>query len=366
MPRQAAAFGARPARAAFAQPFGYDNGLPFSGATQSAPPRTGRAAARFFMRSLDVDLLRELTRHGPQPVRALASACAATAAKTERCLAQLAAAGLVVPAAGGLRLTAPFDFLSADRIRAALAAPELQIEVVDACPSTNSVLLAGSDQPPALLLAEEQTAGRGRRGRRWICGVGAGLTFSLRRRLRRPAREIKGLSLAVGVAVARALRGLGAAEAALKWPNDLLVGGAKLGGILVETRIQADAVTAVVGIGVNCRASPGLEARLRRRVAALEDFVRPLPSRNLVVTRIVAEVLRALETFDAEGLAPFRGDWEAMHAHAGQRLRVRLADGRVLAGVADGLCEDGGLRLRTRSGMRAVTSGRVVSSRAAG
>jgi BirA family biotin operon repressor/biotin-[acetyl-CoA-carboxylase] ligase len=317
------------------------------------------------MRSLAIDLLRELARQGPQPARALAAACAATPGKTECCLARLAAAGLLQPAAGGLELTAPFDFLSADRIRAALGAPAFEVEVRDACPSTNSALLDGGDEASKLLIAEEQTAGRGRRGRRWICCVGTGITFSLRRRLRRAPREIQGLSLAVGVAVARALHSLGAVEVALKWPNDLLLRGAKLGGILVETRVQPDAVTAVVGVGLNCRASAGLEARLRRRVAALEDFVRPLPSRNELVARIASEILRALDTFDAEGLAPFRGTWEGLDAYAGQRLRVRLADGRVLAGVADGLCEDGGLRLRTRSGVRAVKSGRVVSSRAA-
>ncbi|MDA8109381.1 MAG: biotin--[acetyl-CoA-carboxylase] ligase [Betaproteobacteria bacterium] len=317
------------------------------------------------MRSLAIDLLRELTRHGPQPLGALAAACAATRGRTESCLARLAATGLLQPARGGLQLAAPFDFLSAERIRAALGVPELEVDVLDACPSTNSALMEGSDAGPKLLLTEEQTAGRGRRGRRWICCVGSGLTYSVRCRLHRSAREIQGLSLAVGVAVARTLRALGAAETELKWPNDLLVGGAKLGGILVETRVQSEAVTAVVGVGLNCRASAGLEARLKRRVAALEDFVRPLPSRNALAAHLVADIWRALQTFDAEGLAPFRGEWEAMHAYAGQRVRVRLADGRVLAGVADGLCEDGGLRLRTRSGVRAVKTGRVVFSRAA-
>lgn len=318
------------------------------------------------MGSLAIDLLRQLTRHGPRPAQALAVACAATAGRTASCLARLTAAGLLEHAPDGVRLVGPFDFLDADRIREALGDTLLDVHVVDACASTNSKLLgeAPSEQP-RLLLAEEQTAGRGRHGRRWLCGVGAGLTLSLRDRVQRTPRELAGLSLAVGVAVARALRALGASEVALKWPNDLVVGSAKLGGILVETRSQGDAFVAVVGVGINCRASPGLEARLRRRLTALEEVVRPLPSRNALAGRLALDVLEALRAFDAGGLGPFKHDWEAMHAHAGQRLRVRLADGRMLAGVADGLCDDGGLRLRTRTGVRAVHSGRVLSAKTA-
>ena len=124
-------------------------------------------------------------------------------------------------------------------------------------------------------------------------------------------------------------------------------------------------MNAVTGIGINCRTTPGLEARLGRRIAALQEFAEHLPSRNAIAARVAGELLAALDAFEAHGLVAFKDEWEAMHAYAGQRLRVRLADGRVLAGVADGLAEDGGLRLRTRAGVRSVRSGRVVSARAA-
>jgi BirA family biotin operon repressor/biotin-[acetyl-CoA-carboxylase] ligase len=181
----------------------------------------------------------------------------------------------------------------------------------------------------------------------------------------RPARELPGLALAAGVAAARALRSLGVAPAALKWPNDLEAGGAKLGGILVETRADAGATRAVIGIGINCRRDPALAARLRRPVASLEELVSPLPARNALIAAIARALLESLEAFDARGLEAVRSDWEAMDAHAGRRLRVRLGDGRVLTGVASGLAEDGRLRLATRRGLRVVTSGRVVSSRPA-
>lgn len=244
---------------------------------------------------------------------------------------------------------------------AAIAVPGLEVRVLERCTSTNTLLLAEAPRRPVLLAAEEQTAGRGRRGRRWHSARGAGLTFSLARRMRRPLREMHGLSLAAGVAAARALRALGAREVALKWPNDLVHRGAKLGGILVETCSSGGDTLAVIGIGINLRADPALAARLRRPVAALEEIVQPLPSRNLVAQRLAAGLLEALEAFDADGLAEMRGEWNALDADAGRRLRVRLADGRVLAGVSAGIAEDGALRLRTRGRLRAFHSARIVS-----
>jgi BirA family transcriptional regulator, biotin operon repressor / biotin---[acetyl-CoA-carboxylase] ligase len=262
---------------------------------------------------------------------------------------------------GRYPLSAPRKLAGMDRLdAAAIVVPGVQVRVVERCTSTNSVLLNGPYTGPVLLAAEEQTAGRGRRGRRWHSAPGAGITFSLSRSLRRPAREAAGLSLVAGVAVARALHALGAAQAALKWPNDLVAAGAKLGGILVETRSLGRATHAVIGIGLNCRHDVGLELRLRRKVGALDQFVEKI-DRNEIITRIARSLLDALDEFETKGLDSARRDWEAMDAHAGQRLRVRLADGRVLTGVASGLDADGGLRLATRGGLRAVRSGRVVS-----
>lgn len=252
-----------------------------------------------------------------------------------------------------------------ERLNAGLIAfPGLEVRVVERCSSTNEVLLKEAPERPVLLAAEEQTAGRGRRGRRWHSAPGAGVTFSLACRVRRPVRELAGLSLVAGVAAARALRGLGVGRAALKWPNDLLADGAKLGGILVETRGQRGAALAVIGIGINCRRDAALELRLRRKLASLDRYV-GVADRNVVIASIARALLEALEVFEAHGLGPLRREWERLDAHAGQRLRVRLADGRVLSGVASGLAEDGGLRLLTRSGLRAVRSGRVLSSRPA-
>lgn len=252
-----------------------------------------------------------------------------------------------------------------DRLDAALIdVPGVMVRVVERCRSTNAALAGEALPAPAVLLAaEEQSAGRGRRGRRWHSTPGADVTFSLARHIRRPPRELAALSLVAGVAVASALRSLGAASASLKWPNDLVVGPAKLGGILVETRPDGRHTRAVFGIGINCAHADGLEKRLRRAVASLDQFFSP--RRNAIVEAVARALMAAVDRFEALGFEAVRPEWEALHAHAGQRLRVRLADGTSVSGIARGLAPDGALRLATRRGERAVHSGRIVSARAA-
>jgi BirA family biotin operon repressor/biotin-[acetyl-CoA-carboxylase] ligase len=258
------------------------------------------------------------------------------------------------------------DRLEPAAIAAALGpwAGQVRVEVLRRCGSTNAEALGRALEPDAALLvaAEEQTTGRGRRGRRWHSPAGAGATFSILRQVRCAPGALAGLSLAVGVACARALRHLGAAEAQLKWPNDLLLRGGKLGGILIETRQLGPGTAVVVGIGINCRASEALAARLGRRLAALDESLRPAPPRNVVIGTLAREVLAALEVFAARGLGPFAEDWREMHAHEGRRLRVRLAGGRTLSGIAAGLAPDGALQLRTRAGVRRIASGTIIGA----
>lgn len=245
-----------------------------------------------------------------------------------------------------------------DRLDAAgIVLRGVEVRIVERCGSTNDLAFEANLAKPVLIAAEEQTAGRGRRGRRWHSAPGAGATFSLGCRINRPVRELAALSLVAGVAAARALRTLGT-DARLKWPNDLVLDGAKLGGILVESR---NGNQVAIGIGINCRADRALEGKVQRKVAHLNGSV----SRNEVIRRIGLALLEAVGQFERSGLDGLRAEWESMDAHAGQRLRVRLADGRVLSGKAAGLGPDGALQLQTTKGMRSVTSGRVVSARVA-
>jgi BirA family biotin operon repressor/biotin-[acetyl-CoA-carboxylase] ligase len=244
----------------------------------------------------------------------------------------------------------------------AIDVPGMQVRVLGRCTSTNEVLLSAGTAD-VLLAAEEQTAGRGRRGRRWRSNPGKAVTFSIAKLVGRPLHELGALSLATGVGAARALHALGASEVALKWPNDLVLGRAKLGGILVQTRSQGHGVLAVIGIGINCRHDAALATRLRRPVAALESLI--TVERNRLIQALARSVLQALALFEAHGLEPLRAEWERMHAHAGARVRVRLVDGRVITGIARGLESNGALRLQTGARVRALSGASVVSARPA-
>ena len=201
-----------------------------------------------------------------------------------------------------------------DRLDASqISVPGLEARVVDRCTSTNTLLreelsagggaLHGASA--VLLAAELQTAGRGRQGRRWRSARGAGATFSIRRPMRCEQRRLAGLSIAVGVSSARALRRLGARGVALKWPNDLMVNRRKLGGILIETRPlprpdgrRAPGSMVIVGIGINCRAQPRFGARLGRGVAALDEVMPRPVSRNAVIGAVAREVMGALAVWE--------------------------------------------------------------------
>lgn len=186
-----------------------------------------------------------------------------------------------------------------DRLtKAKIRVPGLEVRVVGRCTSTNAVLLAGPSDKPVLLAAEAQSAGRGRRGRRWRSAPGKGATFSILRRMRCPPAALVGLPVAVGVAAARALRALGARGVSLKWPNDLMARRRKLGGILIETRSSSVGTTLVVGIGINCYGQPQLRARLGRGVAALEELLQRPVARNAVIGAVGRAVLTALADWE--------------------------------------------------------------------
>ena len=189
-----------------------------------------------------------------------------------------------------------------DRLDASqISVPGLPARVVDRCTSTNTLLREEQSAGPALLAAELQTAGRGRHGRRWRSARGAGATFSIRRLMRCEQRRLVGLSVAVGISSARALRRLGARGVALKWPNDLMVNKRKLGGILIETRPASPGSVVIVGIGINCRAQPRFGARLGRGVAALDEVLQRPVSRNTVIGAVAREVLGTLCAWEQAG-----------------------------------------------------------------
>lgn len=255
------------------------------------------------------------------------------------------------------------DALHASAVIAALRNPErFALELVERCESTNTLLLDRAQQGApsgTVLVCERQTAGRGRRGRSWLSAPGDSLTFSLLHRFPAGMPPPAGLSLAVGVAVARALDGLGADGIRLKWPNDILADGAKLGGILVETLIAGGRHAAVIGIGLNVRLPREIADAVEARAGALEAAMPQAPSRNVLIARLLDELADMLDGFEQSGFAGFAGEWQSRHAHDGQRVRI-LADGAApVEGRCAGIDADGALLLDTAAGVRRILSGDV-------
>lgn len=245
------------------------------------------------------------------------------------------------------------------------AVAAIGIEVVAQSGSTNADLLARVGRQdddtgvtaltgPTLLLALEQTAGRGRAGRRWLSDTGS-LTFSLAWPCRQPIAGLLGLPLAIGVAVADVLAAR-RIEVALKWPNDILLAGRKLAGILIETTTGASTagatsatdgsqrqIWAVIGVGMNL-----LDASGDAPGIAVPDIAAlPATDRNVLLAELLDALVSSLQQFDQAGLTPFVARWNALHAHAGQRVDI-LDQGRTLhSGVALGVDASGRLLLET-------------------
>lgn len=265
--------------------------------------------------------------------------------------------------------------LSAAAIRPLLAASasHVAIEVVQETGSTNADLLArvpsiahraggATLQGPLLRVAERQTAGRGRAGRSWLSAPGASLTFSVAWPFRAPLQRMAGLPLAVGVAIAETLAGLGV-PVQLKWPNDVLKDGAKLAGILVETQTAPDGtIWAVVGCGMNLLLPDELEAAIGRAAAAAPWLAQM--ERNALLAQLLSRLCAVLAEFDDTGFAAFAERWNALQAWRGEPVRL-LDQGAVQQeGLAAGVDDHGRLLLDTPAGRVAVLSGDVSLRRA--
>jgi BirA family biotin operon repressor/biotin-[acetyl-CoA-carboxylase] ligase len=315
----------------------------------------------------DRELLARLIA-GPASGDDLARASGLTRAAIWKKVRALREAGVAIDAQAGrgYALAQPLQLLDADAILARLAptcrAGIASLEVAWSVDSSNSELLrrALPAHGCAVLLAERQTGGRGRRGRAWVSPLAANLYLSLSRHFSGGLARLGGLSLVAGVAATDALHALGHAEVRLKWPNDLLVGANKLGGILVEGGGEhAGPVHAVIGVGLNVR-MPAASAR---------DIDQPwtdlatlggnaAASRNDLAATLLTHLLPALDQFDAEGLAPFLPRYATHDALAGREITVRLGDARH-EGTTLGIAEDGALRVRLRDGVRTFHSGEV-------
>ncbi len=331
--------------------------------------------------SLGFMLLRQLADGAFHSGEDLAATVGLTRARVSQLLKEAESAGLALERirGRGYRLLAAPDFLSADIIRAALSEyvrknpsiPLLGIEVVDEIGSTSTELLRRmqrKDIHASVLAAEWQTAGRGRRGRKWTAVAGGSLTFSLGWRFEQGAGYLAGLSLAVGVAVIRALEAEGLPGVELKWPNDLIHRHLKVGGILVE--LNGDALgpsTVVVGIGLNVRMPVAAKRDIEQPVSDLTAVAGrgALPiDRNRLLARVVAELAQAFTAYADSGFPPFAAEWQRRHAYQGKPVRLLLPDGASVKGTVAGVDSTGALVLADGPRRARFLSGEISLRRA--
>ena len=285
--------------------------------------------------------------HTPSPAQAEAAARAEAAAQAEAAARAEAAAQAA---------------LDAEALRRAVLRPGglwRALDVVSSTGSTNADLLAlakagagagNAAQEGAVLAAEEQTAGRGRMGRSWVSPPRAALTFSL---LLKPAPVPPArrgwLPLLAGAAVANAVRTVAAVDARLKWPNDVLVGEAKLSGILAEA--VGDAV--IVGVGINVSAAPPELPQKALPPTSLRALGAASLAREPLLTEILTEFERWYLAWREAGGDPdrcgLRAEYTRLSATIGRRLQVEMPGGQLLSGLAVGVDEDGRLVVRVDS-----------------
>lgn len=257
----------------------------------------------------------------------------------------------------------PVQALDIADIAAALGglARRFDVDILVECDSTNSRLLALAEAGAAagsVLATERQTAGRGRRGREWLSASGDSLTFSLLWRFQ-PKLPLSGLSLAAGLALARMLESLGIQGIALKWPNDVLLNGRKLAGVLIETASGVRSEVVVIGVGMNLRLPRAMPEAIRQTATALSAAGVALPAPSILLAQLLTALHEVLESFAAGGFACLREAWLTRHAFQGQTVSLLSDFAEPLQGRCRGVDSDGALLLETATGMQRIISGEV-------
>jgi BirA family biotin operon repressor/biotin-[acetyl-CoA-carboxylase] ligase len=267
----------------------------------------------------------------------------------------------------GYRIPGGIDLLDTGQVIGALTGPARallgSLEILDTIDSTNAELMRRAERggaPGLVCTAEQQTAGRGRRGRQWVSPYAGNLYLSVLWEFSEGAAALEGLSLAVGVAVARALQGCGVAGIRLKWPNDVLYDGAKLGGILLE--MQGDVAgpcRVVIGIGLNVAMPAAAAGNIEQAWTDIATVTGGRqPRRSHLLAAVLNELLPLLADFEQRGFASWREQWLALDAFADKRVTLRTGSTPV-GGIARGVDERGALLFETDAGVQAVHGGEI-------
>jgi len=264
----------------------------------------------------------------------------------------------------GYRLAEPFVPLSMHEIRGGLPEPDgsLQIEVMEHTDSTSQELWRKDPKPRSgqVCLAEQQSAGRGRRGRNWIASPYRNILLSMCWQFESGPSALSGLSLAAGVAVVQALEDFGVHEVALKWPNDILWQGRKMAGLLVDVRGETGGPSVVVlGLGLNVFQAEREAKLMDQPWAMLRDSLPGPVDRNRLASLLITRLAVMFRSFADSGFDPVREQWERRHLYQERPVQVHLGN-TIVNGVAIGVDALGNLRLRVEHGdVRVFHSGEV-------
>lgn len=261
------------------------------------------------------------------------------------------------------------DFPDADSLRNSIAAVSCKhldlVEVFDEIDSTNSYLLA--EGPPApgrfrVALANHQTAGRGRLGRRWLSPPESGICMSMSYTFVQTPKNLACLTLSTGVRVSQALQQLGAVGIELKWPNDLIANQQKLGGILTEIHpSKSDRATVVTGLGLNVKLNYANSTNTNTDLDGATDLAscfNDLPPRSVISSQLVEALYDTQREFDYSGFSAFAEAWREFDWLRGKEIAVQQP-GRLSTGICHGIDSDGALLLETRLGRERIVSGSV-------
>jgi len=241
------------------------------------------------------------------------------------------------------------------------------LEVFSEIESTNSYLMDQPCPPPGryrVVIAEHQTAGRGRMDRTWCSPPSCGLCLSMAFTFRSMPENFPSLSLAIGIAVAQAIERFGIQGIGLKWPNDIVARDGKLGGVLSEVLpANAEGVTVVVGVGLNIDfADTGVQSTIVSQLGRVVDLAScsdELPSRSAISAAVIECLFETMVRFEADGFEPFYEMWQQYDWLRGQQVQIESADG-LIPGLVEGVDTDGALLLRTNDERRRFTSGSVI------
>lgn len=318
--------------------------------------------------SLPLPLLQILADGHFHSGEALGSRLGVTRAAIWKQLRRIEAMGLTVHAVRGrgYRLAQPIEFLQSEVIHGGLPTTIqqqlAQIDILTEVDSTNTYLKTRAAQGAAsgsVCLAEWQRGGRGRLGRQWISPFGCNLYLSLLWRFTAGPTALAGLSLAMGVALARALGASVDTGLGLKWPNDLQWRGRKLAGILVEIAGESAGPSyAVIGIGINVRMPESVATAIQQPWIDLARITGKFPSRNSLASRVVEELMTALGEFEQYGLTAFLDEWRQLDVTAGRAVQLQLPTGTI-DGESRGIDETGALVIQVGSELRRYASGEI-------